>query len=118
MRKTILSILVALGLFVAPAVSLAQVPFGGFDVSILFACTSPAGYTLNIFAPLFYGSTAPIAGWLLSPPVVGFENFGVHPVQWDLGFLIPGGVCVIGVCPYCVSIPALGTVTPFTGVSP
>lgn len=100
-----------------PFVSYAQIPYGGMVVGTPIPCTVSPGTFLYWFAPLFLGPI-PITGDLVGLPVVTFPFFNLtHSGQWALGFMEEPGACVIGVCPICTVVPALGVILPFTGTS-
>lgn len=94
-------------------------PFGGFD-TVMIPCTCEGGaLSWQLFAPLYF-SRVPTGGALIAPPAVGFATYYVRPSTWVLGTYVPGtgAACFVGVEPYCYSMPALGVISPETGVSP
>jgi|GEM_PF-1566971 len=84
------------------------IPFGGMITGFLPFCTRPFGASLLFVSP-------PRAGDYLYVPGVSvlFANFKPFPGSWTVGNFVPGGVCVIGFCPFCVVIPATGVITMF-----
>ncbi len=123
MKKIIISlsfIIVILELAM-PLMSSASVlaPFGGLDVAMV-PCTCEGGaLSWQWFAPLHLGPVA-MTGALIAPLVVAFSTYYVRPATWALGTYIPGAgeACWVGVEPYCSMLPALGIISPETGVSP
>lgn len=88
------------------------VPFGG-ALLFPFYCWNSNTWLLTI-QPL-----PPTFVTLLSyvPGSQAFLSYNIPATQWLLGNYVPGGVCVFA-CPYCVTIPAEGTITPVVGSSP
>ncbi len=119
---TITSFLIFTTLFPIPqTVSAATgIPFGGYDLWE-FPCTCTAGALFfHLFVPLFFNEL-PVEGVLAAPSApVAFSVYYLHPESWALGIELPGGGtgCLVGVEPYCVPVPNLGLIEPFTGVSP
>ncbi|NNM83636.1 hypothetical protein HKL94_00235 [Candidatus Parcubacteria bacterium] len=97
-----------------PVFAASDVPFGGALVYPLY-CTQSETWLLAI-EPL-----PPSYATLLSyvPYSQAFSSYNIPATNWLLGFYTPGaGVCVEGVCPYCVTIPNEGMITPEVGSSP
>ncbi len=111
---SVIGLLLPLRSFAATSVS-----FGGFDTAML-PCTCEAGsFSWQFFMPLYLNNPTPTFGAMVAPPIVGFSTYYVRPSTWALGTYIPAaGVCMIGVEPYCFSMPNLGLISPETGVSP
>jgi hypothetical protein len=93
------------------------VPFGG-HILLEFPCTCEAGALfVGVLFPV-YLDAVPSAGLMVIPPVIAFPIYRDAPLSWALGYYIPGaGVCLVGVEPYCVSIPNLGLISPYSGAS-
>jgi hypothetical protein len=96
------------------------VPFGGLD-DFTVPCTCTAGALFwHFFAPLYLSTSIPLTGAFAAPPTpVAFSNYNLRPSVWALGTYVPAGgaACFIGVTPYCIPLPNLGLITPFTGTS-
>ncbi len=96
------------------AFAASDVPFGGALVFPLY-CTQSETWLLTV-EPL-----PPSYATLLTyvPFSQAFSSYNIPATNWLLGFYTPGaGVCVEGVCPFCVTIPSEGMITPEVGSSP
>ena len=92
----------------------AAVPFGG-ALLFTFYCTQSQTWLITT-EPL-----PPSYPVLLSyvPFTQAFLSYNIPVTPELLGFYEPGaGVCVAGICPYCVTIPNEGMITPETGSAP
>lgn len=90
------------------------VPFGG-ALTFPFYCTQSNTWLLTI-TPL-----PPSYAALLTyvPGSQAFASYNIPATSWLLGEYEPGaGVCIAGYCPFCISIPSEGMVSPMTGSSP
>ena len=117
MRKLILVSIILFSATILPSISYAQVPFGGFEVSV-FPCTC-TGQFLHYFAPLFLGPV-PTTGALTYPmgATTAFLFGMLHPGAWALGLYTPGvQSCWVWAGKFCFPLPSLSAITPFTGTS-
>lgn len=90
------------------------VPFGGALLVTLY-CTQSQTWLLTL-EPL-----PPSYAVLLTytPFTQAFASYNIPFTSWLLGEYEPGaGVCVMGACPYCYTIPSEGMISPMTGSSP
>jgi hypothetical protein len=90
------------------------VPFGGALLFTLY-CTQSQTWLLTL-EPL-----PPSYAVLLTyiPFTQAFLSYNIPFTSWLLGEYEPGaGVCVMGACPYCYTIPSEGMISPMTGSSP
>jgi hypothetical protein len=92
--------------------------FGGLEIFAL-PCTCEAGLVAwHFFTPLFLNSQIPLAGALTGPWVTAYPNFTLNPGSYALGTYAPGaGVCLIGIEPFCYTLPNYGYILPMTGTS-
>ena len=87
------------------------VPFGG---RVLF--TLPCTMTSRGIPGLYIYVGPPQGGALIYAP--GFSVLHANyapgvPGSWELGDYSPVGFCVLGVCPACTVLPAIGTISKF-----
>jgi hypothetical protein len=89
------------------------VPFGG-ALLYPFYCTQSNTWLITI-TPL-PPSYAAILTYI--PGSQAFLSYNIPITNWLLGEYEPGaGVCIAGYCPYCVTIPSEGMITPMVGSS-
>ncbi|MHB1163302.1 MAG: peptidoglycan-binding domain-containing protein [Minisyncoccota bacterium] len=96
------------------ALAATGVPFGGALI-YPFYCTQSETWLITI-SPL-----PPSYAVLLTyvPFSQAFLSYNIPATNWLLGQYEPGaGVCVAGICPYCVTIPSEGMISPMVGSSP
>ena len=96
------------------ALAATGVPFGGALI-YPFYCTQSQTWLITI-SPL-----PPSYAVLLTyvPFSQAFLSYNIPATSWLLGEYEPGaGVCIAGICPYCVSIPSEGMISPMVGSSP
>jgi hypothetical protein len=112
-------------ILVAPIMLNAQIPpYGGYSSGITIPCTCPGntlGHTWQMFTPLFF-NIAPMAGAMVVPPAITFTHYTIRPASWALGRYTPGlgaacGIWVSATPPFCVFLPNLGLISPFSGSS-
>lgn len=90
------------------------VPFGG-ALLFSFYCTQSQTWLITL-EPL-----PPSYAALLTyiPFSQAYLSYNIPGTPWLLGEYEPGaGVCVAGACPYCVTIPSEGMISPKTGSAP
>lgn len=93
--------------------------YGGFEVFAI-PCTCTAGLMAwHFYAPFYYNTSVPIAGALVGFWYTALPSYTIRPGQYQLGTFTPGaGVCLIGVPPYCYTLPGYGFINPLqTGSS-
>ncbi|MCR4333638.1 MAG: peptidoglycan-binding protein [Patescibacteria group bacterium] len=90
------------------------VPFGGALLDAFYCSQSQTWLiTLEPLPP----SYAVLLTYI--PFSQAFLSYNIPITNWLLGEYEPGaGVCVAGACPYCVTIPSEGMISPMTGSSP
>ena len=89
-------------------------PFGG-ALLFTFYCNQSNTWLLTV-EPL-----PPTYATLLTyvPFSQAFASYNIPITNFLLGYYAPGaGVCVVGACPYCVTIPSWGMITPMVGSAP
>jgi hypothetical protein len=109
MKNKIIIVLLCLSM-VVPHISFAQIPFGGRIVAVN-DCFCSGGWMMWIFDP----------GKKIVTPIV--FQFGISAIKANynifipgvstLGSALPGGICTIAATECTVTIPAIGTVTPW-----
>lgn len=115
----IIAVTLFVGIIFSTSVSNAHAQyFGGLGTfAIPCTCGGSGPYTLY-FTPLYFTSV-PMAGPLTVPfTPLTFAYYNLRPGTWGLGTYVPaGGICLLGVPPYCFPTPSLGLILPFTGSS-
>ena len=95
--------LIFIAIFAALPLSVNAIGFGG---RIIATIPCNLGTSVALFI------TTPTPGAFLYIPGVStlYKNYNLSPSRWVLGNFSPGGICTIGVCPFCVAIPMTGTI--------
>jgi len=84
--------------------------YGG-KVNIMFPCTCDPELQYVVLGP-------PSAGSYLYEGQIDYREHSLTFGVWALGKYSPGGECLMGVEPYCYTLPvSKGTIDSFTGVS-
>ena len=118
--KKALATLVITALFIPVTLVQALAPvglgFGGYVV-LSIPCTNPP-FGWNIYYGIFYPTLLnPLRSLYLPVTAIPYPYIrSIYPVplptSWELGSYIPGpGLCLIGICPACVLLPAGGVIT-------
>ena len=95
----------------------AQLYFGGRGIFALpCTCGGSGMYTLYFF-PLYFSSVSMAGGLVVPYTPLLYSNYILRPGSWGLGQYTPGGICYMGVEPYCIYLPNYGLVSPMTGSS-
>lgn len=83
-------------------------PFGGRVVMIIPCTCQVTGIAVYVIMPI-----PPYFGMLLwQPPITRpYLWYFPYPGVAILGNYVSGGVCMVGVAPYCYSVPVSGTMT-------
>jgi peptidoglycan hydrolase-like protein with peptidoglycan-binding domain len=89
-------------------------PFGG-ALLFTFYCNQSNTWLLTVEPlPPTYATLLTYVPWSQA-----FASYNIPITNFLLGFYAPGaGVCVVGACPYCITIPSWGMITPMVGSSP
>gem|GEM_PF-5567333 len=96
----ITGVVLAFGTLTNARITVAQVPGGGFNISVVMFCTCGAGYLALIIG---VGSTMSGLFWF-GPGTLYWTGTGFGPASW-LGFYTPGaGVCSIYAGVTCTTI--------------
>ncbi len=91
-----------------------SVPFGG---ALLYAFLCTQSYTWLITLEPLPPSFAELLSYV--PYTQAFFSYNIPYTTELLGEYEPGaGSCVAGICPYCITIPNEGMISPMTGSSP
>ena len=83
-------------------------PFGGKVVMIIPCTCQVTGMAVYVVMPIppYFGM------FLWQPPITRpYLWYFPYPSVNILGNYVSGGVCLVGVAPYCVSVPVIGTMT-------
>ena len=89
------------------------VPFGG-ALLFSFFCNNSNTWLITI-EPL---PPSYVALLTYEPESQVYLSYNIPFTEWLLGKYITPGVCIVGACPYCYSIPSEGMIMPMVGSSP
>ena len=105
--------------FSFPHVEGAQPNYGGHSRSIIVPCTcGGASAYIDFFYPLYLDSGVPVGGFMGMPYSLTYLNYYIYPNSWAIGKYTPGaGICLVGVSPYCTTMPTYGLILPYSGSS-
>ncbi|MBI3019797.1 MAG: hypothetical protein HYY60_00510 [Parcubacteria group bacterium] len=93
-----------LGKEITPLKAALPLVFGGRIIATI-PCTCSGGLWISV------GPPRPMAGIVYQVGVsVLFSFYSLLPSEHILGTYVPGGVCFVGIPPYCTSIATLGTI--------
>jgi len=96
----ITGVVLAFGTLLGAKISIAQMPGGGINVSVIMFCTCSSGYMALIVG---VGGTTSGLYWF-SPATLYWTGSGFGPAFW-LGYYTPGaGVCMIYAGLFCIDI--------------
>ncbi len=94
----------------------AGIPIGALEIFLL-PCTATYGSFWNVAGPA-YELGVPSAGAYITTPIsVIFGTHFWHPAGWVLGYYVTTYTCLMGVCPYCYTMPAKGTIVSPSGTN-
>ena len=80
--------------------------FGG-KIILMVPCTCSSGYQLTL-----YGFGTNSGTYWYNDFAKKYRNYSVINGKWVLGSYTPGGVCMVGVAPFCTLLPiSKGTIT-------
>lgn len=83
-------------------------PFGGKVIALIPCTCQVTGIAVYVLMPI-----PPYFGMLLWQPPITIPHLFYIPVPGGniLGNYVSGGICMVGVTPYCFSVPVSGTMT-------